>query len=373
MFKLEKGLKEWVTQGLITQDQAGRIQTYESQKPESSWILSGLLILGSIIIGIGIVSLIAANWIFIPNAVKLGVDFILLTSLAVAAYKFWHNNKPIYFEVILLSFILFCMASIGLISQIYNTGGKLYQALLLWSFITWGASLAARQFFIPFLWTGILLASFISAVFDHASWIGFYEKNYQAVFMTIPFLCASLTLFSKQLAGEIGATRAFRSWILITGLVGLSAFEMDSSQSYLNTTSHFLGYALAAITVAGLALNKEYKKLQKVLLFSTIAVFLISFNISAFTDRFSLTLGVCTIFVLSFMAVFLASIKEQKLFQAFLSFIGIRFLIFYFQVFGGLATTGFGLIISGIFVISMAILWNKYRKPLSLWVEGKVQ
>ena len=68
MSKLEKALKEWVLLGFIGQDQAKLIREHEFAKPEGSWILSGLLILGASIIGIGVISLVAANWNEIPDS-----------------------------------------------------------------------------------------------------------------------------------------------------------------------------------------------------------------------------------------------------------------------------------------------------------------
>ena len=47
MSKFEKSLSEWVTLGFIDPNQAARIRDHESSKPESSWVLSGLLILGA--------------------------------------------------------------------------------------------------------------------------------------------------------------------------------------------------------------------------------------------------------------------------------------------------------------------------------------
>ena len=61
MAKIEKLLVEWNIKKLISDEQVKLIQNYESSKQESSWILTSLLILGAVIIGIGIVSVIAAN------------------------------------------------------------------------------------------------------------------------------------------------------------------------------------------------------------------------------------------------------------------------------------------------------------------------
>jgi uncharacterized membrane protein len=176
MSKLEKGLKEWVSLGFINPDQAKRIRDYESARPESSWILSGLLILGAVIVGIGVISLIAANWNEIPDALKLGADFALLAVLALATLQSWETKKAIQFEVLLLSFLILCLASIGLISQIYHTGGKLYQALMLWSLITFAAALAARQMFVPFMWVGAFLTGIVFTALDSVALQSIFQK-----------------------------------------------------------------------------------------------------------------------------------------------------------------------------------------------------
>ena len=111
MSKLESGLKEWVSLGLIGVDQAQQIRQHEAAKPESSWILSGLLLLGAIIVGIGVISLIAANWDQIPDALKLTGDFVLLIALAFGIVHSWDAKKLIQFEVLLVTFLVFCLAS----------------------------------------------------------------------------------------------------------------------------------------------------------------------------------------------------------------------------------------------------------------------
>src|SRR5689334_7195082 len=100
MFRLDKSLKEWTKAGLITREQALRINEYESRRPESNWVLSGLLILGVMIIGIGVISLIAANWQQIPNTIKLSVDFVILTVVAWGIVSCRPSSKPIAYEVL---------------------------------------------------------------------------------------------------------------------------------------------------------------------------------------------------------------------------------------------------------------------------------
>jgi uncharacterized membrane protein len=377
MSKLENSLKEWVALGIISPDHATRIREHEANKPESSWILSGLLILGAIVVGIGVISLIAANWYQIPDSVKLAGDFLLLIALAFATLYSWDSKRAIQFEVLLLLFLLLCLASIGLISQIYNTGGKLYQALLLWSLITFAVAMAARQKAVPFIWTGAFLVGIVFTALDSVALRPIFQQNYPAVFMAVPLLCAVLTFASKRLVGEIGSTRAFRDWTLIGGLVALLVVELQHQfppgQVTHGLIAYYPGYVLAVFAALGIWQNAEYKPIQKILLWATLALFLIPFHFSLFGVKASIAYAIFTILIVGFMTVFLASIKETRLFQWFLFLLGVRFLFLYFQALGGLATTGVGLIISGGLVIAMAVLWNKYRTSLAVWTERWVQ
>lgn len=376
MSKLEKGLKEWVSKGFINQEQADRINAFESSKPENSWILSGLLILGAIIIGIGVISLIAANWYQIPNSIKLATDFILLSAVAFWTLKTWESKKNVQFEVLLLFFMLLCLASIGLISQIYHTGGKLYQALMFWSLITFPVALAARQLFVPFLWTTGFLIGLVFTALDSIALQSIFLKNYQAVFMTVPLLCAGLSMASKSLAGDVGSTRAFQTWAILSGLAALEIAELYKffgGYSYSGLNSYIPGYIFAASTAFAILQSNVYRKIQKILLLGVLSCFLTLFHLHLLNITASIIFAVFSISALGFMSIFLASIKKRILFQWFLVLLGLRFLALYFQALGGLATTGVGLIISGGIVIGMAVLWNKYRSKLAAWAERWAQ
>ena len=52
--------------------------------------------------------------------------------------------------------------------------------------------------------------------------------------------------------------------------------------------------------------------------------------------------------------------------------LGIRFILLYFQSLGGLATTGIGLIVAGIIIISLAVLWFRFNKLLLTKIERLV-
>lgn len=376
MSQLEKLLSDWVLNDLITKEQAKKISHHEENKPSNSWVLYGFLILGALVIGIGIISLIAANWENIPDTVKLIIDFLLLIALATGSYISWKKKEHILFEVFLISFMVLCLASIGLISQIYHTGGKLYQALLMWSVITSAVAASSKRSLTPFIWAAGFFSSITFTALDSATFQPIFARHENSVLMAIPLLSALLAIICKKISGESGQTKSFRSWAIIGGMIALSAAEthlLRYRSMDLNIITFIPGYVFTILIVGGILISSEYKKVQKILLLLALAFYLIPFHLPMVPIQSKSVYAAFSIFTLSTMAIFLASLGLRGLFQIFLIILGMRFLVLYFQALGGLATTGFGLIISGVIIISMVITWNKYRLKITNWAEGLIE
>jgi len=152
MINLNKKLDLWEENELISAEQVDAILAFESQdkREPSNWWLYSLLTLGVAIMGLGVISLIAANWALIPNTVKIASAFLLLTTTA--AGLVWLQNRPAspWFDAVLAAFLIICLATIGLIAQIYHVQGQWYQALFLWAVITFPAATFARHLFVGF-------------------------------------------------------------------------------------------------------------------------------------------------------------------------------------------------------------------------------
>jgi hypothetical protein len=80
----------------------------------------------------------------------------------------------------------------------------------------------------------------------------------------------------------------------------------------------------------------------------------------------------CILFVLAWAgaAWIAASLKRKRLFDIATLVLGIRFIVVYFQVFGSLAATGIGLILSGGFILFVAWGWYKYRGRVAKVIQG---
>ena len=374
---IHKKINDWVSHQLITKQQAEKIINYEASKSGRSWVLYGFSILGFTTIAIGIISLIAANWQQIHGDLKLLMDFLLLILTAFWVYSSWKQEKFIMFEVSLVFFMLLCLASIGLISQVYHTGGQLYEALLLWSAITFGLALISKKTFAPFIWSAGFFLSLTTFIFSSPILQPIFQDRIAAIFMTLPFLAAFLAMISKQFHLE-KQKKALNIWVIIMGISGLVAAEM---YRYLGITyiysEDFLAFAIGYILAVALAflvcMDIEYKKTQRNLLLLTLALYIMPFHFGFFDIVLSIVYAFSSIIILTMFAIFLASRQKRRLFQLFLILIGLRFFVLYCQEFGGMMTTGFILITSGILIITMVILWNKYHHKLTLWTERLVR
>ena len=130
----------WEEDGLISAEQRMRImERYARQRQiesraGSSRLITTITILGSIMVGVGVLLFIAANWSAIPKAVKLLMIFGLLIGTHGAGYhlRFGKGAYPkLGASLIFLGSIIFG-AAIFLIAQIYHISAHYPNGVLIW-------------------------------------------------------------------------------------------------------------------------------------------------------------------------------------------------------------------------------------------------
>ena len=119
----------WVADGLISEEQ--RLKLLARYPPEAS--AGGLLpVLGSVLVGLSGLSLVAANWQALPEALRLALLLgSLLAAYAAGAYFLRRGNPDLGHGLIGLGLLLFG-ASIVLTSQLYQLVGYDASGLLAW-------------------------------------------------------------------------------------------------------------------------------------------------------------------------------------------------------------------------------------------------
>lgn len=392
MTLIEKKLQVWEQQGLINGDQYEAILTFEQGgNQNNNWWLYSLLILGSAIIGLGIISLIAANWIQIPDSIKLGIDFGLLISLAGVIFWYQQQTKHLISDTLIVAFIILCLASIGLIAQIYHINGRWYHAILLWSMITLPIVLFARHVFVHFLWVSLFInAAVWSSVDLAAGQLRSTMRELPAVLLLAPLLAASLYLLARRIALFHKTSASFFFWFQVSALIALVAIDLIRSgdDTQIFEWRWYLPAWMTAAFLIGLILTRSvYRPLNKGLLIAAIVLLVLYYQPDIlFTGQTRYTFSaldaaartsiwqaddirapILTILILFLYTIHAGNSGYHRTFNLLTFLIGLRFVALYFQAMGGLAATGVGLILSGLMIIGIAWFWYSSRDRLQHW------
>lgn len=133
---IHKDLPELLKAGIITPETADRIQGYYKSKTSSSsnrlFVVFGIL--GAILVGLGIILIIAHNWDELSRSTKTIFAFLpLLIGQAVCGYVLLKKSNNTGWRESATAFLFFAVgACISLVSQIYHLPGNLSSFLLLW-------------------------------------------------------------------------------------------------------------------------------------------------------------------------------------------------------------------------------------------------
>lgn len=130
-------LPELVTTGVISQDAADALrQHYSSQPPEAPRRLGFILsaILGSLLIGAGIMLLVAHNWDFLSRPVRCAIAFTpLVLSQALAIFVLLRRNESAAWrETAAILNVAAIGTAMALVSQTYQIQGDFARFILVW-------------------------------------------------------------------------------------------------------------------------------------------------------------------------------------------------------------------------------------------------
>ncbi len=277
------------------------------------------------------------------------------------------------FELSALLNFGFVPGLIGLNSQAFHLTGEVYEALFLWSFLT-----------LPLAWFGrskLLIHLWIPLQF--AAWFGLFENNHSEyryglyfLFVMTPFILIYLAqLFSsaKNVFHE-NIIMALRIWSGVFLLIGFTGFSLENMLpdkeptallAAFNIILPFISITTGLILRSGTSILTRAAIIFAALNFSLIAL-------PAMDRLGSEEIFDSLFFILAALsiAILFLSIGLTGYFEFVMTIAGIRFLIVYFQVFGDMALTGFGLILSGLIIAGSGYLWYKYKERSAGWIRS---
>ena len=180
---------KWLGEALIEQDLYEQLaQRYQFNQLESSArnrFIMILLGIGSILLGLGVITFVAANWQVWSREFKVGVLLSVFLGVNVAGFYLWRRNADGWQSRLGVGLLLLggliLGANIALMSQLFHQSGPIYQLYLVWGLgvlvMAYGLRLT------PLAILGVILLSFgyfTPSSYDYIQ--DFYEYGQLSVF-----------------------------------------------------------------------------------------------------------------------------------------------------------------------------------------------
>jgi uncharacterized membrane protein len=182
---LKREIPAWTEQGILPEDSAGRLRSlYELDDlgKESSGLLSAALFtLGSMMVGGGVISFVAANWNEIPRGSKVVLLFAALLVFHIAGYWLrYRSDWPRLGHALIFCGSIVFGANIGLLAQTYQVSGSWYGMFGVWALGSLAMAWAARSWI-----TGLLVI-----VTSYTWFVGFADDFHERLAIVYPPLLA---------------------------------------------------------------------------------------------------------------------------------------------------------------------------------------
>lgn len=157
---LHRELDSWVADDLLTKEAAERLRhrypadaAQPSHARSAHWMMVLFGIIGSVLIGGGIILLLAHNWEQMGRPARAVVAFLpLALGQALAFWMLWTDRGGTWGRETVGTFIaLMVGACIALISQTYNLGGDFAEFMLVWTLLSLPVAYLLRAT-LPAIW-----------------------------------------------------------------------------------------------------------------------------------------------------------------------------------------------------------------------------
>ncbi len=268
--RLRGEVRRWETEGIISAEQAEAIRSrYESDAPEAAGsaignrVVTVIAIMGAVLIGLGIIAFIAANWSEIPKLAKLAMMVVGTPAIYVIGWFLGYrlDYPRIGIAIILLGAIAFG-ASIHLVAQTYHVPVNHPALVPLWFVGVIPLAYITRSR--PMM--GLSIVLFLAAAgFRTQEWV--HDLEDVVLSLVVPsFLMLGAFLFAAGRAhARFDAIERF-AWLLeIAGLLVVSAAiyifgfneaweEIDRSEYILSDASVEYWLVVAILGLAGTGL-----------------------------------------------------------------------------------------------------------------------
>lgn len=183
-------LDELLSQQVITEEDASRIRNYYDRKPQppNNRLVIIFGVLGSLLVGMGIILILAHNWDNLPKFIKLAVALLpLLAGQALCGYLLEKKSASIAWREGASVFVMFAIATaISIVSQVYHIEGNFGNFLFVWMLLTLPVIYVMQSSAVSLLfWMGITWYACEDGYFQFHS--GIVYKYWLLALAAVPF------------------------------------------------------------------------------------------------------------------------------------------------------------------------------------------
>lgn len=208
-YQLRQEAQQWQTDGIISpeiyEQLATRYRLEELDSAARDRFIFIVLGLGFILLGLGVITFVAANWQALSRPIKV----LLLLSLFIATNwgGFYLWRSPGLGQGLLLFGALSLGANIGLMSQMFHQTGSAYMLYLVWGLGVWAMAYGLRLKSLGLLAIILIAIAYWIGIFHFSSWgnSGLGQELQQIplivtlLFIPLAYYCRSRWLFGLSL------------------------------------------------------------------------------------------------------------------------------------------------------------------------------
>ncbi|MCR9180058.1 MAG: DUF2157 domain-containing protein [Erythrobacteraceae bacterium] len=375
----------WHEAGLIDAATRDRLLAHEAEhaRPLALWAVFGI---GALAIGLGLVSVIAANWEDIPGQLRLAVHLALI--VAALAALFLREARMAAASPWAVEALLFVSAALGLtffghLGQVYQTSSPLWQPLAVWLALfapvlllmgrSWPAAAAVMGGMIWCVWDYVGASIGFGSVVRHGAdpaylWLAFVSAA--------PVLSAPLAAAMRTRSARSDFWRRLEQLALAYAVGGASfACVLASAGGFADgemtqeASSMVLRGVVAVLAGVGVVLARRGVSGQ--MAGAIIAGAGVAMPLAYGAD--DLTIPAAALFMMLWIGIAAAALAAhwRGVFQLAVAVIAFRLIILSFELAGDLLASGFGLIASGVLILGVAWAAVRVSKRFAPDVEGE--
>lgn len=371
-------IAEWHDAGVIDAATRDAIIAYESAhaRPLVLWAVWGI---GALTIGLGFVSVVAANWEAIPGALRLAVHLALIAGLL--ALLFLREDRLAAKSPWVVEALVFITAALGLtffghLGQVYQTSSPLWQPLA-----AWFALFAPMLLLTGRSWPSALtvVGGAVWAAWEYTNWAtGFLERRpgfalnlWIALVMTAPVLLAPFAAWRRGRSARSAFWRRLEQLALAYAVGGASsACALASAGGFDAGDAGAMALRVAVAVLAGLGVAFARPGPSGQMAGAIIAGAGLVVPLADGVD--DVTIPAALLFMALWAGIAAAALQAhwRGVFQLAVAVIALRLIVLSFELAGDLLGSGVGLILAGLMILGVAWLAVRVSKRFAPDAEG---